>query len=51
MLNYVMVDSSRYFVRTPAAPYADNPANNNVLVNRKVDDNPNILEARVQLYW
>lgn len=51
MLNYVMVDSSRYFVRTPAAPYADIPANNNVLVNRKVDDNPNILEARVQLYW
>ena len=51
MLNYVMVDSSRYFVRTPAAPYADNPANNNVLVNRKVDDNPNILEARVQFYW
>ncbi|HEY5804371.1 MAG TPA: OprO/OprP family phosphate-selective porin [Lysobacter sp.] len=51
MLNYVMVDSSRYFVRTPAAPYADNPANNNQLVNRNVDDNPNILEARVQLYW
>ncbi|HEY5850598.1 MAG TPA: porin [Lysobacter sp.] len=51
MLNYVMVDSSRYFVRTPAAPYADNPANNNVLVNGKVDDNPNIIEARVQLYW
>lgn len=51
MLNYVKVDSSRYFVRTPAAPYADNPANNNVLVNRYVDDNPDILEARVQLYW
>ncbi len=51
MLNYVMVDSSRYFVRTPAAPYADNPANNNVLVNGKVDDNPNIIEARVQMYW
>lgn len=51
MLNYVKVDSSRYFVRTPASPYADNPANNNVLVNRKVDDNPNILEARVQFYW
>lgn len=51
MLNYVMVDSSRYFIRTPAAPYADNPANNNQLVNRNVDDNPNILEARVQLYW
>lgn len=51
MLNYVKVDSSRYFVRTPAAPYADNPANNNVLVNREIDDNPDILEARVQLYW
>lgn len=51
MLNYVKVDSSRYFVRTPAAPYAENPANNNQLVNRKVDDNPDIIEARVQLYW
>lgn len=50
-LNYVKVDSSRYFVRTPAAPYADNPANNNLLVNRTVDDSPNILEARVQFYW
>lgn len=51
MLNYVKVDSSRYFVRTPAAPYAANPANNNVLVNREVEDNPSILEARVQFYW
>lgn len=51
MLNYVKVDSSRYFVRTPAAPYAANPANNGVLVNRVVDDNPNIIEARVQFYW
>ena len=51
MLNYVKVDSSRYFVRTPAAPYAANPADNNVLVNREIDDNPDILEARVQLYW
>jgi phosphate-selective porin OprO/OprP len=51
MLNYVKVDSSRYFVRTPAAPYAVNPADNNVLVNREIDDNPDILEARVQFYW
>ncbi len=51
MLNYVMVDSSRYFVRTPANPYPVNPADGNVLVNRKVDDNPDIIEARVQLYW
>jgi len=51
MLNYVMVDSSRYFIRTPAAPYAKNPANNNILVNREIDDNPNILEARLQFYW
>jgi phosphate-selective porin OprO/OprP len=51
MLNYVKVDSARYFVRTPAAPYAVNPANNNQLVNRVVEDNPNILEARVQFYW
>ncbi|MFD0737800.1 OprO/OprP family phosphate-selective porin [Lysobacter koreensis] len=51
MLNYVKVDSSRYFIRTPAAPYAALPANNNMLVNREVDDNPSILEARVQFYW
>ena len=51
MLNYVKVDSSRYFVRTPAAPYAVNPADNNQLVNRVIEDNPNILEARVQFYW
>jgi phosphate-selective porin OprO/OprP len=51
MLNYVKVDSSRYFIRTPAAPYAVNPADNNVLVNREIDDNPDILEARVQFYW
>jgi len=51
MLNYVMVDSSRYFIRTPAAPYAVNPADNNVLVNRVIDDNPDILEARIQFYW
>jgi phosphate-selective porin OprO/OprP len=51
MLNYVKVDSSRYFVRTPASPYAVNPADNNRLVNAVIDDNPNILEARVQFYW
>ena len=51
MLNYVKVDSSRYFVRTPASPYAVNPADNNKLVNAVIDDNPNILEARVQFYW
>jgi phosphate-selective porin OprO/OprP len=50
-LNYVKVDSSRFFGRTPAAPYADDLADNNVVVNRKVDDNPNILEARLQFYW
>ena len=51
MVNYVMADSSRYFVRTPAAPYAVLPANNNRLVNAYIDDNPDIFEARVQFYW
>ncbi len=51
MLNYVKVDSSRYFVRTPASPYAVIPADNSRLVNAVIDDNPNILEARVQFYW
>lgn len=51
MLNYVKVDSSRYFVRTPSAPYAVDPARNGQLVNREVSDNPNILEARMQFYW
>ena len=50
MLNYVMVDSSRFFARTPATGLV-NPANQNLIVNRKIDDNPNILEARVQFYW
>ena len=48
MLNYVKVDSSRYIKSTTAA--AD-PANNNVTFNRVIEDNPNILEARIQFYW
>lgn len=50
MVNYVMVDSSRFMARTPATGLV-NPADQNVLVNRKVDDNPNIFEARMQFYW
>ncbi|MUV15179.1 OprO/OprP family phosphate-selective porin [Noviluteimonas gilva] len=50
MLNYVMVDSSKFIGRT-SATYAENPANNDRLFNRVVDDNPNILEARLQFYW
>ena len=50
MLNYVMVDSSKFMARTPATGLV-NPADQNQLVNRKVDDNPNILEARFQFYW
>ncbi len=46
--NYVKVDSSRFFGRTPAFPYAADPANNSVLVNRVVEDNPDIFELRVQ---
>ena len=37
MLNYVMVEQEKY--------------NNAVGFRRIVDDNPNILEARVQFYW
>ncbi len=37
MLNYVMVEQEKY--------------NNAVGFRRVVDDNPNILEARVQFYW
>lgn len=51
MLNYVQVESDRFFARTPAAPYPATPADGNVLVNREVSDNPNIVEARVQFYW
>ena len=51
MLNYVKVDSSRYFVKTPSSPYAVIPADNGKLVNAVIDDNPNILEARLQFYW
>jgi len=50
MLNYVMVDSSKYIGRT-SATYAELPANNNRTFNAVVDDNPNILEARLQFFW
>jgi phosphate-selective porin OprO/OprP len=50
MLNYVMVDSTKYIGRT-SATYAEDPINNNRTFNRFVDDNPNILEARLQFYW
>ena len=50
MLNYVMADSSRFIGRT-SATYAEDPANNNRTFNAIVDDNPNILEARLQFYW
>ncbi|MEO8365848.1 MAG: OprO/OprP family phosphate-selective porin [Pseudoxanthomonas sp.] len=49
-LNYVIVDSSRYITRT-SANYSEDAANNNATFNRVVDDNPNILEARLQFYW
>ena len=50
MLNYVMVDSTK-FIRTTSSTYAVDPANNGVAFNQFIDDNPNILEARVQFYW
>ena len=50
MLDYVMVDSSKY-IGTTNATYAEDPINNNATFNRVVDDNPNILEARLQFYW
>lgn len=50
MLNYVKVDSSKYIGRS-SATYSLDPANNNRVFNRVVDDNPNILEARAQFYW
>ncbi|KGQ19802.1 Phosphate-specific outer membrane porin OprP/OprO [Lysobacter dokdonensis DS-58] len=50
MLDYVMVDSSKYIGRT-SATYAEDPINNNRTFNAVVDDNPNILEARLQFYW
>jgi phosphate-selective porin OprO/OprP len=37
MLNYVMVEQEKY--------------NNAVAFRRVVDDNPNMIEARVQFYW
>ena len=50
MLNYVKVDSSRFIGKT-SATYAKDAINNNRTFNAIVDDNPNILEARVQFYW
>ncbi len=51
MANYVKVDSARFFGRTPAFPYADDPADNNQLVNREIDDNPDIFELRMQFHF
>ena len=50
MLNYVMVDSSKY-IGTTSATYAEDPINNARAFNTVVDDNPNILEARLQFFW
>ncbi|AXK72007.1 porin [Lysobacter sp. TY2-98] len=50
MLNYVKVDSSRYIGKT-SATYSADPALNNKTFNAVVDDNPDIIEARVQFYW
>ena len=49
-LNYVKVNSSRYIGRT-SATYSLDPAFNNRTFNAVVDDNPNILEFRAQVYW
>ncbi|MCI4566791.1 porin [Lysobacter sp. CFH 32150] len=50
MLNYVAVDSSKYIGKT-SSTYSLDPAFNNRTFNGIVDDNPNILEARMQFYW
>jgi phosphate-selective porin OprO/OprP len=50
MLNYVKADSSRYIGRT-SATYANDAINDNRTFNAVIDDNPDILEARVQFYW
>ncbi|MEI2455878.1 OprO/OprP family phosphate-selective porin [Lysobacter firmicutimachus] len=50
MLDYSMVDSSKYIGRT-SATYSQNPRYNNRTFNRVVDDSPNIITARVQFYW
>ncbi|TWI04879.1 phosphate-selective porin OprO/OprP [Luteimonas cucumeris] len=49
-LNYVNVSSSR-FIKTTSGNTSEDPANNNRTFNRVVDDNPHILEARLQFFW
>ena len=49
-LNYVKVESSKFIGKT-SATYSRDPAYNNVLFNRVVDDNPDIIEFRAQFYW
>ena len=50
MLNYVEGRQLALLRSTPA-PVRVDPADNDRLVNAVMDDNPNILEARVQFYW
>lgn len=50
MLDYSMVDSSRYIGRT-SATYSQKAQYNSRTFNRVVDDSPNVLTARVQFYW
>ncbi|HMB58123.1 MAG TPA: OprO/OprP family phosphate-selective porin [Arenimonas sp.] len=49
-LNYVKVNSDRYITKT-SATYSLDPALNSHTFNAVVDDSPNILELRAQLYW
>ncbi|SDY29163.1 phosphate-selective porin OprO and OprP [Lysobacter sp. yr284] len=50
MLDYSIVDSSRYIGKT-SATYSQSPQYNNRTFNRVVDDSPNVLSARLQFYW
>lgn len=49
-MNYVLVDSSKFLGKT-SATHSRNPAYNNVVFNRVVDDNPDIITFRAQFYW
>ncbi|MDT0872072.1 porin, partial [Staphylococcus pseudintermedius] len=50
MLDYSIVDSSRYIGKT-SATYSQSPQYNNRTFNRVVDDSPNVVSARLQFYW
>ena len=49
-LNYVKVNSEKYYTKT-SGTFSQDPAWNNRVVNDYLSDDPSIIEFRAQIYW